>query len=116
MTLNTKHSYKLYVKRATRIIRKQQQQQRRRRRTTTTNPSICKPCRTFKPMKCKLSQKLQQLNNLIIPSHSGDIVKLDQLFKETADYIVLLRTQVVVMQKLIQFYGNNHENENAVLL
>ncbi|OIW06535.1 hypothetical protein TanjilG_29956 [Lupinus angustifolius] len=104
MNLNTKHSYKLYVKKATRIIRKQQQQRRRRRR------------RSFKPMKFKLSQKLQELNNLIIPSHSGDIVKLDQLFKETADYIVLLRTRVVVMQKLIEFYGNNHENENAILL
>ncbi|KAE9590322.1 hypothetical protein Lalb_Chr21g0318381 [Lupinus albus] len=111
MNLNTKHSYKLYVKRATRIIRRQQKQRRRRRRRT--NQSICNPCRSFKPMKSKLSKKLQQLNNLIIPSHT---VKLDQLFQETADYIVLLRTKVVVMQKLIHFYGNNHENQNVQLL
>ncbi|CAL0317167.1 unnamed protein product [Lupinus luteus] len=101
MTLNTKHSYKLSVKRATRRVRRQQQQHHK----------------SFKPIiKFKLSQKLQLLNNLIPTHNNGDIVKPDQLFQQTADYIVLLRTQVVILQKLIEFYGNNHVAENALVL
>lgn len=69
--------------------------------------------------KCKsnkLSQKLKALKNLI-PSQNEDEVKPDQLFKETADYIVFLRTRVLILQKLVEFYGNNNnENENVVLL
>ena len=49
-------------------------------------------------------------------------MKPDQLFKETAEYIVLLRTRVVVLQKLIEYYGNNNdttqdenEHEDGVL-
>ncbi|OIV90220.1 hypothetical protein TanjilG_01416 [Lupinus angustifolius] len=111
MSLNTKQSYKLSVKRATRRVRKQQQ-----RRTTTTNPSFCKAPRSFKHiMKSKLSQKLHALKNLV-PTHNGDIVKPYHLFQETADYIVLLRTRVMILHKLIEFYGNNHEHENALLL
>lgn len=69
----------------------------------------------------KLSQKLEALKNLI-PTHDGETVKPDQLFKETADYIVLLRTRVVVLQKLIDYYdvnnnnNNNEEEHDAVLL
>ncbi|KAK7266550.1 hypothetical protein RIF29_19198 [Crotalaria pallida] len=116
MKLNSKHSYKLSVKRATRRVRKQQpqhqQQQQQQRRIRT----ICKARTSFKPIKSKLSQKLQALRNLISP-HNEDIVKPDQLFQETADYIVLLRTRVVILQKLIEFYGSdNPENENAMLL
>ncbi|KAE9612619.1 putative myc-type, basic helix-loop-helix (bHLH) domain-containing protein [Lupinus albus] len=104
MTLNTKHSYKLYVKRATRRVRRQKQQQQQHKRS-------------FKPiMKFKLSQKLQILKNLIPTHNNEETVKPDKLFQETADYIVLLRTQVVILQKLIEFYGNNHVDENALLL
>ena len=66
--------------------------------------------------KKKLSQKLKALKNLI-PSNNGDEVKTDELFKETADYIVFLRTRVLILQKLVEIYGNNSENnEHDVLL
>jgi hypothetical protein len=99
MSTNTKQSYKLSVKRATRRTR------RTRRRQLEGK---CKS-------KKKLSQKLQALKNLI-PSHNGDEVKTDELFKETADYIVFLRTRVLILQKLIEIYGNNTENQHDVLL
>ncbi|KAL0343810.1 UNVERIFIED_CONTAM: hypothetical protein Sradi_4229600 [Sesamum radiatum] len=50
-----------------------------------------------------VSDKLEALRNLI-PSQDAEI-KAEQLFKETADYIVLLKTQVLVLQKLVDFYG-----------
>ncbi|GLU01838.1 hypothetical protein SLE2022_191200 [Rubroshorea leprosula] len=59
----------------------------------------------------KVSDKLEALKNLI-PSHTGEASKPDQLFKETAKYIVLLRTQVVILQKLIDFYGSS-EKQNS---
>ncbi|CAA2957694.1 transcription factor UPBEAT1-like [Olea europaea subsp. europaea] len=61
-----------------------------------------------------ISDKLQALKSLI-PSHSEN-AKADELFEETADYIVLLKTQVLVLQKLIDFYGSQprQENDNAV--
>ncbi|OAY60236.1 hypothetical protein MANES_01G097200v8 [Manihot esculenta] len=64
----------------------------------------------------KVSDKLEALKNLI-PAHSGEIVKDEQLFQETANYIVLLRTQVLVLQRLIEFYGSSttEANTNAVL-
>ncbi|KAK4347808.1 hypothetical protein RND71_034147 [Anisodus tanguticus] len=63
-----------------------------------------------------ISEKLEALKQLL-PVNNGDL-KADQLFKETADYIVLLRTQVFVLQKLLDFYDNgsgqsqdnNHSN------
>nr|GME11394.1 transcription factor PAR2-like [Ipomoea batatas] len=61
-----------------------------------------------------VSDKLEALKQLI-PSHDEEI-KGDQLFQETADYIVLLRTQVLVLQKLIDFYGssNNSGTQNPL--
>ncbi|KAL7094669.1 hypothetical protein ACP275_11G118100 [Erythranthe tilingii] len=60
-----------------------------------------------------VSDKLEALKNLV-PSDNVEI-KPDQLFQETADYIVLLKTQVLVLQKLIDFYGSQpQENLNAV--
>ncbi|KAF9663809.1 hypothetical protein SADUNF_Sadunf17G0090500 [Salix dunnii] len=42
----------------------------------------------------KVSDKLETLKNLIpATGHNGETVKPDQLFKETADYILLLKTQ-----------------------
>lgn len=86
----------------------------RRTRRSTTHKKTCKsqnsstlvdggdgrigPCTS-------VSEKLEALKQLI-PANNGEI-KADQLFKETADYIVLLRTQVFVLQKLVDFYGSN---------
>lgn len=45
-------------------------------------------------------------------------IKADQLFQETADYIVLLRTQISVLQKLVDLYGSSagqdQQSQNAV--
>ncbi|GAV65695.1 hypothetical protein CFOL_v3_09209, partial [Cephalotus follicularis] len=59
----------------------------------------------------KLSNKLQALKNLI-PASNGEMVKADQLFQQTADYIVLLRTQVAILRRLIEFYGSCETNNN----
>ncbi|KAK3413465.1 transcription factor PAR1 [Eucalyptus grandis] len=55
-----------------------------------------------------VSEKLEALKNLIPVTRDGgdDAVATDELFQETADYILRLRTQVVVLQKLIHFYGS----------
>ncbi|KAI4346658.1 hypothetical protein L6164_007536 [Bauhinia variegata] len=110
MSLYSKHSYKLSVKRARR--------RRRPRRATRSLRARSYGYRAGKSVKhmvgkAKLSEKLEALKKLI-PTQNGEILKADQLFEETADYIVLLRTRVVILQKLIEFYGNSSENENAV--
>ncbi|KAM3250570.1 hypothetical protein P3S67_022983 [Capsicum chacoense] len=51
-----------------------------------------------------ISEKLEALKQLL-PS-KNDELKADDLFEETADYIVLLRTQIFVLQKLLHFYEN----------
>ncbi|TMW98724.1 hypothetical protein EJD97_003575 [Solanum chilense] len=48
-----------------------------------------------------ISEKLEALKQLL-PVNNGEL-KADQLFEETADYIVLLRTQIFVLQKLLDF-------------
>ncbi|KAJ4707335.1 Transcription factor like [Melia azedarach] len=71
----------------------------------------------------KVSDKLEALKNLIPGSHfngredeeDDQNVKAENLFRETADYIILLRTRVVVLQRLIKFYGSantTEENQN----
>lgn len=70
-----------------------------------------------KVLKCSkvVSAKLETLKNLIPngKSSSTSTVQADTLFQDTADYIVLLRTQVVILQKLIEVYGSNStEKEN----
>lgn len=55
-----------------------------------------------------VSDKLEALKNLI-PADETDIageIKADKLFQETADYILLLRTQILVLQKLLGVYGS----------
>ncbi|KAG6424005.1 hypothetical protein SASPL_114414 [Salvia splendens] len=60
-----------------------------------------------------VSDKLEALKSLI-PTDTDEI-KPDQLYEETANYIVLLKTQVFVLQKLIDFSGSqSHSNPNAV--
>ncbi|EEF36304.1 conserved hypothetical protein [Ricinus communis] len=93
--------------------------ERRRRRLIHVRRRLCKKAqRSSTCSSSKVSHKLEALKNLI-PANNGEIVKADQLFQETADYIVLLRTQVFVLQRLIQFYGSSTteaDNENAVIL
>ncbi|KAF5748932.1 hypothetical protein HS088_TW04G00893 [Tripterygium wilfordii] len=74
--------------------------------------AVCRGQRSNVNEKGKLSDKLEALKKLI-PAHNnnnnnnnnGKTVKPDDLFQETADYIVLLKTQVVILQKLIHLYG-----------
>ncbi|CAL5370723.1 unnamed protein product [Camellia sinensis] len=58
-----------------------------------------------------VSEKLEALKSLI-PTHVGE-GKPDQLFQETADYIVLLKTQVSILQRLVDFYGSS-QTQNAL--
>ncbi|CAK9186019.1 unnamed protein product [Ilex paraguariensis] len=94
---------------------------RRTKRRPNSRRRFCRPQKSSRrvvnggPEPCSsLADKLEVLKNLI-PSYnqSGDM-KADKLFEETADYIVLLRTQVSVLQKLVDFYGSSHEIQNPV--
>ncbi|KAL7101004.1 hypothetical protein ACP275_08G030000 [Erythranthe tilingii] len=59
-----------------------------------------------------VSDKLDALRNLV-PSQNAEKIKPDNdLFEETADYIVLLKTQVLVLQKLVDLYGSKTPQEN----
>lgn len=49
-------------------------------------------------------EKLEALKKLV-PVNNGEL-KADELFEETAEYIVLLRTQIFVLQKLLDFYDD----------
>ncbi|QCD92681.1 uncharacterized protein LOC114181664 [Vigna unguiculata] len=118
MTTTTRHSYKLSLKRATKRTRTRTPRGRNQNLTTTIDPSNHEKCHKKSQ---KLSQKLEALKNLIPTTNTTEeeAVKPDQLFKETADYIVLLRTRVVVLQKLIEYYGNDstqNDDEHALLL
>ncbi|XVF16735.1 hypothetical protein REPUB_Repub10bG0057700 [Reevesia pubescens] len=80
-------------------------------------------CKRRSFVKCSSKQevldKLEALKTLI-PHHlqngSNDIIKAEQLFQETADYIIVLKTQVFVLQKLIEFYdGDESTNEKQIV-
>lgn len=48
-------------------------------------------------------------------NNEDDIKATDQLFKQTADYILLLRTQVSILQGLVDFYEDGssaHDSQN----
>ncbi|XP_010441040.1 PREDICTED: uncharacterized protein LOC104724278 [Camelina sativa] len=76
------------------------------------------------------SEKLQALKSLLPPpskttekscqdaevENDSGSVETEQLFQETADYIVRLRTQVVVLQKLIEIYGSSGQTEDSFVL
>ncbi|KDP27231.1 hypothetical protein JCGZ_19930 [Jatropha curcas] len=91
----------------------------RRRRTSTCQRRFRKAKRSTINggrtcfSKSKVSEKLEALKNLI-PANNGETVKAEQLFQETADYIVLLRTQVFVLQRLIEFYGSTTQPDNNI--
>lgn len=107
---NVKHSYILSVRRARGI--------RKRRRCGRSIPTLRGTRRTFKQSTSNLSGKLEALKRLIPSQNFGESVKPDELFQETANYIVSLRTRVLILQNLIQFYGtcsSRNENDIAVL-
>lgn len=52
-------------------------------------------------------EKLLALKSLLPRQANVGGGETDELFQETADYIVRLRTQVVVLKKLIEIYDNN---------
>ncbi|CAK9324110.1 unnamed protein product [Citrullus colocynthis] len=61
-----------------------------------------------------VSAKLESLQSLIpTRSEDGGHRRAEELFQQTADYIVLLKNQVFVLQRLIEFYGSG-DLENAV--
>ncbi|XP_021912135.1 uncharacterized protein LOC110825900 [Carica papaya] len=85
------------------------QRRRRTRRVVAHARAACRP-RTCS----KLSHKLRALKNLIPAQNDvagGENVRAEKLFEETADYIILLRTQVVVLQRLIEFYGSGADDQ-----
>ncbi|CAI9780693.1 unnamed protein product [Fraxinus pennsylvanica] len=94
---------------------------RLRARSSNSYKNLCKPGINTRSTHIdrnhgggSISDKLQALKSLI-PSQNEN-AKAEELFEETANYIVLLETQVSVLQKLIDFYGfqPRQENENAV--
>ncbi|GER30708.1 basic helix-loop-helix (bHLH) DNA-bindingsuperfamily protein [Striga asiatica] len=57
-----------------------------------------------------ITDKLEALKSLL-PSENSEI-NTALLFQETADYIVRLKTQVFILQKLIDFYGSQKPQQN----
>ncbi|KAK8652553.1 hypothetical protein V6N13_126584 [Hibiscus sabdariffa] len=56
-----------------------------------------------------ISDKLEALKSLVPrndENESNGVDKVELLFQETADYIITLKTQAFVLQKLIEFYGH----------
>ncbi|KAL3813456.1 hypothetical protein ACJIZ3_014724 [Penstemon smallii] len=76
-----------------------------------SKPQLCHRRTTQIGGATSVSEKMEALKNLI-PSQREEIIKTDQLFQETADYIIHLKTQVFVLQKLIDFYGSSQPQEN----
>ncbi|VFQ58471.1 unnamed protein product [Cuscuta campestris] len=76
-----------------------------RRRSAARRRAQFGPGKDRAPSNSSVSDKIEALRQLI-PPVTGDR-KSDQLFQDTASYIVLLRTQVAVLQKLIEIYGPN---------
>lgn len=56
-----------------------------------------------------VSVKLAALKSLL-PRQNDDVVNADTLFQQTADYIMVLRTQVSILQQLVDFYGSGTNN------
>ncbi|KAK6913335.1 hypothetical protein RJ641_022936 [Dillenia turbinata] len=69
-------------------------------------------CREAGKSSKNVAEKLEALKNLIPSSinNANGVMKADQIFEETADYIVFLRTQVAILQKLIHFYDSHNKN------
>ncbi|KAL8475804.1 hypothetical protein ACS0TY_028457 [Phlomoides rotata] len=90
---------KISASTAVRRLRRRLSNSKRRQRK-----QFCQRRSTHIDGGASVSDKLEALRNLI-PSETAEI-KPEQLFRETADYIVLLKTQVLFLQKLVDFYGS----------
>ncbi|KAI3417214.1 uncharacterized protein J3R85_014699, partial [Psidium guajava] len=70
------------------------------------------PCSSSSSSNDVVSEKLVALRNLIPVTRKGaddsSDAAADELFQETAEYILRLRTQVVILQKLVRFYGSTN--------
>ncbi|WCJ25602.1 hypothetical protein M5689_007473 [Euphorbia peplus] len=89
-----------------RITSSSSERRRSRRKTAHAARATCKKASRLTTIKNdNVSLKLEALKNLI-PSNNAETVKPEQLFQETADYIVRLRTQVFILQNLIHIYGS----------
>ncbi|KAJ8774889.1 hypothetical protein K2173_019893 [Erythroxylum novogranatense] len=86
---------------------------RRRLRSLTRKPQTTIP--NNGQARSRVSDKLEALKNLI-PTQNGDSMKADRLFQETADYIVRLRTQVFVLQRMIEFYESTSTGSDETVL
>ncbi|KAG7559251.1 hypothetical protein ISN45_Aa05g008490 [Arabidopsis thaliana x Arabidopsis arenosa] len=64
----------------------------------------------------KVTEKLLALKSLLPPPANVSGGETEELFKETADYIVRLRTQVMVLKKLIEIYDNSSDQKKEVVL
>lgn len=72
-------------------------------RSTTLGASACS----------SVSDKLEALKSLL-PAHTGGDIKADELFEETADYILMLRAQVSILQTMVDFY-DDHQTDNVIV-
>lgn len=60
-----------------------------------------------------MAERLDALKGLI-PSMGDGNATADEIFEGAADYILLLRTRVQILQHLVELYGNNEENNALV--
>ncbi|CAH9099453.1 unnamed protein product [Cuscuta epithymum] len=80
-----------------------------KRRSTTRRRTQC-AAGDRAPAYSSVPEKIEALKQLI-PAINGDR-KSDQLFQDTANYIVLLRTQVSILQKLVGIYGSSSDSDS----
>ncbi|KAL9424545.1 hypothetical protein AB3S75_031630 [Citrus x aurantiifolia] len=124
--MRTKKTLKTTLRRTRTTLLRRRRRRRRRRRAAHAISSYCRSRSSFVSNNGKVSAKLEALKNLIPRGqvNNGDddnkTVKADQLFQETADYIILLRTRVLILQSLVQFYGSatsmEDQNDNVDVL
>ncbi|KAK6928113.1 hypothetical protein RJ641_006704 [Dillenia turbinata] len=83
----------------------------RRDRRNLRKPKKGRVCGGEGKSSKNVAEKLEALKNLIPSStnNANGVMKADQIFEQTADYIVLLRTQVAILQKLIHFYDSHNK-------
>ncbi|KAL1824451.1 hypothetical protein DCAR_0312532 [Daucus carota subsp. sativus] len=75
-----------------------------------SNNSNSRPLAALNEDSCDIvTRKLDALRSLI-PAQSGDEADADQLFEETAHHILVLRTQVAILHKLVELYGGAAES------
>ncbi|KAM7510130.1 hypothetical protein LguiB_009005 [Lonicera macranthoides] len=85
---------------------RRQLSRRHSNKTASTNGGGASACSS-------VSDKLEALKSLL-PAHTGGDIKADELFEETADYILMLRTQVSILQTMVDFY-DHHQTDNVIV-